>query len=138
MNTRKETILKNFRKNETFLNTTVKNNIEIHRKGTAKLIVTDENGKPIPGALVKFCQKSHEFKFGANLFMLDELETDEKNKQYKKFLTLPPCPFIGATWSQNAENRVMAKKAQKFTAAPHRICALNIAGKTTLNQSCTV
>lgn len=100
MNTRKETILKNFRKNETFLNTTVKNNIEIHRKGTAKLIVTDENGKPIPGALVKFCQKSHEFKFGANLFMLDELETDEKNKQYKEYFkeifNLATLPFY---WS---------------------------------------
>ena len=100
MNTREETILKNFRKNETFLNTTVKNNIEIHRKGTAKLIVTDENDKPIPGALVTFCQKSHEFKFGANLFMLDELETDEKNKQYKEYFkeifNLATLPFY---WS---------------------------------------
>ena len=33
---------------------------------------------------IKAKQKSHEFRFGANLFMLDELETEEKNEKYKK------------------------------------------------------
>ena len=27
--------------------------------------------------------KTHDFKYGANLFMLDELETPEKNERYK-------------------------------------------------------
>lgn len=58
--------------------------IEKHRKGDGKIILKDKNGAPIKGAKIKINQKSHEFRFGANLFMLDELETDEKNEKYKK------------------------------------------------------
>ena len=100
MSKREEIVLKKFRKNENFFNTTVKNNIETYRKGTAKITVTDENGSPVPGTKIQFRQKSHEFKFGANLFMLDELETEEKNKQYKAYFkelfNLATLPFY---WS---------------------------------------
>ncbi len=43
--------------------------------------------KPLANTAVKLCQKSHEFRFGANLFMLDELETSEKNQAYKQYFT---------------------------------------------------
>ena len=58
--------------------------IERYRKGDAWITVTDRNGNPIPNAKVKVNQISHEFRFGANIFMLDELETPEKNETYKK------------------------------------------------------
>lgn len=58
--------------------------IEKYRKGDGKIIFKDKNGAPIKGAKIKINQKSHEFRFGANLFMLDELETEEKNEKYKK------------------------------------------------------
>ena len=58
--------------------------IEKHRKGDGKIILKDKKGAPIKGAKIKINQKSHEFRFGANLFMLDELETEEKNEKYKK------------------------------------------------------
>ena len=58
--------------------------IEKYRKGDAKLTVVDGNGTAVPNAKIKIRQKSHEFRFGANLFMLDELETEEKNRQYKE------------------------------------------------------
>ena len=60
-------------------------NIERHRKTEGVLTVTDQTGKPIPGVPVKLTHKKHECKFGANLFMLDELETPEKNALYKKY-----------------------------------------------------
>ncbi len=59
-------------------------NIEQYRKGDMELVLTDENGAPIPGAKIYFTQQSHEFRFGANVFMLDELETEQKNHEYKK------------------------------------------------------
>ncbi len=59
--------------------------IELHRKGNAHIKLTDSNGNPLKGVSLKAVQKNHEFKFGANLFMLDELETEEKNEKYKKY-----------------------------------------------------
>ena len=58
--------------------------IERYRKGDAKLTFVDKDGNPISNATVRIKQKSHEFRFGANIFMLDELETKEKNDAYKK------------------------------------------------------
>lgn len=57
--------------------------IERYRKGNTRITVTDREGNPLPGARITVKQKSHEFRFGANIFMLDELETEEKNEAYK-------------------------------------------------------
>ena len=46
--------------------------IERYRKGDARLTVTDKEGNPVAYGKVKLNQKSHAFRFGANLFMLDE------------------------------------------------------------------
>ena len=58
--------------------------IERYRKGNGTLRVIDKTGAPVAGARVKLTQKSHEFRFGANIFMLDEFETAEKNDAYQK------------------------------------------------------
>ena len=76
-------VLKYIQNDKAFLDTVVKENIEKYRKGDAILKITDKNGEPLPNTKVKIKQTSHEFKFGANIFMLDELETDEKNEAYK-------------------------------------------------------
>lgn len=57
--------------------------IKRYRMGDACINVTDKSGKPVC-ADVTVKQKTHEFRFGANIFMLDELESDEKNEIYKK------------------------------------------------------
>lgn len=62
----------------------IENGIEANRKGDALITITDENGCAIKNARVHLNQTEHEFRFGANLFMLDELETEEKNEAYKK------------------------------------------------------
>lgn len=71
--------------------------IEQYRKGACVLTVLDQQGRPVPGASVKLTHKKHLCKFGANLFMLDELETAEKNELYKKYFsdtfTMATLPF---------------------------------------------
>ena len=76
-------VLEFFEADEEFLNTTVEENIEKYRKGEVRVQVCDENGKTLKNTPVKVRQISHEFRFGANIFMLDELESEEKNELYK-------------------------------------------------------
>lgn len=48
--------------------------IERYRKGNAHITLKDSDGNPLKNVKIKLKQKNHEFRFGANLFMLDELE----------------------------------------------------------------
>lgn len=75
----------------------VANGIEQNRKGHGYLTVTDRQGRPLPNVKLSLRQKTHEFKYGANLFLLDELETQEKNERYKAYFkelfNLATLPF---------------------------------------------
>ena len=77
-------VLDRFEAQKNFTDETVKNGIEKYRKGNAEIFLTDKDGKPISDAEITVVQKDHEFRFGANLFMFDELESEEKNAQYQK------------------------------------------------------
>lgn len=76
--------------------------IEQYRKGNACIRIKDKDGNCIPDAKITINQKTHEFKFGANIFMLDELETEEKNEKYKKYFSelfnIATLPFY---WKDN-------------------------------------
>ena len=76
---RRDTALRYFDENRDFMESYVNAQIEQNRKGTVKVSVKDKDGNPVSGAKIKIKQKNHEFRYGANIFMLDELETDEKN-----------------------------------------------------------
>lgn len=84
MNTRRE-ILEKFEQQKEISEKRIAEGIEKYRKGDAKIIITNENGAPVSDAKIKVVQKSHEFRFGANLFMLDEFETGEKNEKYREY-----------------------------------------------------
>ena len=71
---------------------------EKYRKGDGHLTVTDKNGKAIAGARVLLSQKKHEFSFGCNCFMLDSMETPEKNAAYKEYIKKVASSEIYATW----------------------------------------
>ena len=83
MNDRRK-VLELFEQQKEYTDKRISEGIEKYRKGNAEIIVTDKNGKAVPDVKIKAVQKTHEFRFGANLFMLDELETDDKNEKYKK------------------------------------------------------
>jgi hypothetical protein len=74
-----------------------KDNIEKYRKGNCKLCFKDKEGNPLVGKTVKINQTSHDFKYGANIFMLDEFENKEYNikyrEEFKKHFNLATVPF---------------------------------------------
>ena len=82
--TERRKILDLFDEQNDYVEEKVSHGIETYRKGDGKIHIIDTNGNPVAGAKIKLNQKSHEFRFGANIFMLDELETPEKNDIYKK------------------------------------------------------
>ena len=97
---RRDIALHYFDEHRDFMETVVKPNIEIYRKGACKLTVTAKDGTPISGARVILHQKNHAFRYGANIFMLDEFENEEKNATYrekfKEIFNLATLPFY---WS---------------------------------------
>ena len=78
-------VLEKFEEQHECMQERVNYGIEKYRKGDFTIAVKDSDGKSVENVKIRVNQKSHEFKFGANLFMLDELETEEKNELYKKY-----------------------------------------------------
>ena len=121
MNNRKN-VLKYFEQNKDFFESTVYPNIEKYRKGDIKISVRDKDGNPISCDNMKIKQISHEFKFGANLFMLDELETDEKNQAYKdyfkKVFNMATLPFYWNSLEEERGKLRYDKDSYKFYRRP--------------------
>ena len=96
--------------------------IERYRKGDGVVTVVDEAGNPVSNAKIKLTQKTHEFRFGANLFMLDELETDEKNEKYKKYFSdvfnMATLPFYWDALEPERGNPRYAKDSPKIYRRP--------------------
>ena len=86
-----------FQANEDLFKTTIKDNIEKYRKGKITVILKDKEGNPLSGVKVRAFLKNHEFKHGAHIFMLDQFEDEEKNKEYRelfpKYFNLATVPF---------------------------------------------
>ena len=96
--------------------------IEKYRKGDATVTVTDAEGRPIPGARVLAVQRTHEFRFGANLFMLEELESEEKNEKYKQYFAeifnIATLPFYWKDLEPTPGNRRFAKDSVPIYRRP--------------------
>ena len=96
---RRETALRYFSEQSHASRVRAESGIELYRKGDAKITVRRADGEPFSGVL-KINQRSHEFRFGANIFMLDEFESREKNEIYRKkfpeIFNLATVPFY---WS---------------------------------------
>ena len=115
-------ILELFEEQKDFYEEKVESGIERYRKGDATIIVTDKNGKPVVNAKISAKQTSHEFKFGANLFMLDELETEEKNQTYKKYFAdvfnMATLPFYWSTLEPERNKTRYDKNSSKIYRRP--------------------
>ena len=115
-------VLSLFEEQKAFTDEKISYGIEHYRKGDARLTLTDECGKPIPNAKMALRQKSHEFRFGANLFMLDELETPEKNEKYKKYFAdvfnMATLPFYWDTLEPERGRPRYRKDSEKVYRRP--------------------
>lgn len=98
---RRAVALRYFDENRAFMKEVVEENINRYRKGDGYIFVTDKDGTPLPNVEVSVRQQKHAFKHGANVFMLDEMETAEKNENYKtafkEIFNLATIPFYWNT-----------------------------------------
>lgn len=86
-----------FSKQEALYKERIYPNIEKYRKGDFRLKFTDRDGKPLAAVTVEVQQETHDFKYGANIFMLDEFPTEEENAAYRdlfhRYFNLATVPF---------------------------------------------
>ena len=81
---RRDTALRYFNEQKDIMDLKVKSGIELNRKGSAHINIKGEN---LPENItVEVEQKNHEFKFGANIFMLDEFETEDMTGEKNQLL----------------------------------------------------
>lgn len=115
-------VLEMFEKQKEYMEKRVNSGIENYRKGDALIVVKDSCGGAISNAKIKAKQKSHEFKFGANLFMLEEFETDEKNKLYKKYFAdvfnMATLPFYWKDLEPTPGNRRFSEDSERIYRRP--------------------
>ncbi|MDP0495219.1 MAG: endo-1,4-beta-xylanase [Verrucomicrobiota bacterium JB024] len=65
----------------------IENGIEENRKGWGRIELADAQGDPVPAAEVSLKQLGHEFHFGCNAFLLDQLPEAEKNARYRELFS---------------------------------------------------
>lgn len=83
MEYQRRSILQHFEEQRGLVKSRLDANIEAVRKGFCSLRLTDSDGNPITDAHIRVVQKGHAFRYGANIFMLEQMETPEKNAAYK-------------------------------------------------------
>jgi len=98
---RREQILKQFEDFRAFTEDKIFHGIEENRKKHAFLKIRKADGTIPEDAEIHVRQLDHEFRFGANLFMLNQLETAEKNRQYedrfRELFNMATLPFYWDT-----------------------------------------
>lgn len=137
---RREVALKYFDENRDFMESYIPAQIEQNRKGTVKITVKDKDGNPISGAKLKITQKKHEFKYGANIFMLDELETDEKNKIYRdefaKTFNLATIPFYWDAFEPEEGKMRFSVDSEKIYRRPASDLCINYCLEKGIEPKC--
>jgi len=83
---RTQQMLQKFEKNRDWTEARITEGIEKNRKAWGIFTVTDRSGNPVPGVRIRYDLKRHEFLHGTHCFMLDEMETEEKNEKFKEYL----------------------------------------------------
>ena len=76
------------------------------------------SGKPVPRRERSVLrQKTHDFGYGANIFMLDEFETEEKNAEYRRvfgeYFNMATVPFYWDTLEPDEGHPRFAKDSNK-------------------------
>lgn len=115
-------VLIDFDRKQDWFNEKTAAGIEANRKAFAWLKAVDANGAPVTDAHWKITQKTHDFKYGANLFMLDEFEQKEQNDAYRKqfadAFNIATLPFYWSTLEPEQGKPRFAKDSPKIYRRP--------------------
>lgn len=92
--------LKYYYENKEATDRRIAEDTERNRKGDATVRFTDGEGKAVKVKNLRIRQKTHAFKFGCNIFMLDEFPDEEHNRIYReKFPELFNYAIVPFYWS---------------------------------------
>lgn len=120
--TRRSDVLKPFEQKKAFMEDRVRHGIEQNRKGTASLHFKDAEGREVNGAHIEIRQKTHDFHYGANLFMLDEFNSEEQNQAYRKYFAetfnMATLPFYWSDLEPEQRKPRFAKDSPKVYRRP--------------------
>lgn len=83
MTTDRNAVLNRFQAKKSYMEDRISSGIESGRKGFVTLKIADAAKKPAADARVKVPQRSHDFRYDANLFMLGGFDSPEKNWTYE-------------------------------------------------------
>ena len=115
-------VLKPFEAKKDYMEDRIASGIEANRKGYASLKVVDAEGKPVEKAHLRIRQKTHEFKYGANLFMLGEFPNEEQNRKYEAYyaqaFNMATLPFYWNTLEPEQGKPRFAKDSPKIYRRP--------------------
>lgn len=123
----REKVLELFEKHKDYIKERSNDCIENYRKGNAVIKLVDKNGIPLKNVKIHLNQTKHKFKYGANLFMLDELESKEKNDLYKKYMSefcnIATLPFYwDATEPEKGKTRYDKDSVKVYRRPPIDLC----------------
>ena len=108
-------------------------NIKKNRCGEFTIKIKTETGKVYQNEQWDVKQLSHDFKFGANCFMLDELETKEKNEIYKetfaRLFNMATLPFYWSGLEPERGKPRFSKDSEKVYRRPAIDLALEFCDK---------
>lgn len=142
MSERTERILQPMVEHQAYMDDRVQAGIEANRKGFARLEFVNAQGDAVTDVHVSLEQMSHDFRFGANCFMLDELETAEKNSEYqsrfRELFNLATLPFYWSDLEPEAGKPRFGKDSPACTADRCRISALSSVKHMASSPSCIV
>ncbi len=122
MSERTERILQPMVEHQAYMDDRVQAGIEANRKGFARLEFVNAQGDAVTDVHVSLEQMSHDFRFGANCFMLDELETAEKNSEYqsrfRELFNLATLPFYWSDLEPEAGKPRFGKDSPRLYRRP--------------------
>lgn len=122
MSDRAQRILAPFEAGKDYMEDRIRSGIEANRKGHVKLSFIHKDGSKPEKVHVELKQKTHDFRFGANCFLLDEMESEEKNAEYKRLFAnlfnLATIPFYWCDLEPEQGKPRFAKDSPKIYRRP--------------------
>lgn len=119
---RKDIALKYINENKDYVDARVNGGIEAYRKGNVTVTVAGQNE-----FTVCFKQKNHEFRHGANIFLLGEFHDEDKEREYrKKFkecFNLATLPFYwNSLEPEEGKHRFSVDSPEIYRRPPIDLC----------------